>query len=50
MFGLDLFKSSKDDSANNNNNTTWNPATLTMDQPRSPAAPSSQHVVAEQPV
>lgn len=51
MFGLDLFKSSKEDQTiNNNSNNTWNPNTLTMEQPRSPAAPSNQQVVTEQPV
>ena len=50
MFNFSWFKSSSNEDANT---STWNPNTLTMDQPSSPAAPAvqqQQQVVAEQPV
>lgn len=49
MFGLNFFK--KDDPpVNTTNANSWNPSSLTMDQPRSPAAPNDHQVVSEQPV
>lgn len=47
MFGFSLFKSSKEEEAPKE--PTWNPNTLTMEQPTSPAAPNQQQVVTEQP-
>lgn len=51
MFNFSWFKSSSNEDANT---STWNPNTLTMDQPSSPAAPAvqqqQQQVVTEQPV
>ena len=54
MFNFSWFKSSSNEDANT---STWNPNTLTVDQPSSPAAPAvqqqqqqQQQVVTEQPV
>lgn len=46
MFNFSWFKSNKEDTS------TWNPNTLTMEQPSSPAAPAvqQQQVITEQPV
>lgn len=47
MFNFSLFKSSKEETPA----ATWNPNTLTMEQPSSPEAPhAQQQVVTEQPV
>lgn len=47
MFNFSLFKSSKEETPA----ATWNPNTLTMEQPSSPEAPhQQQQVVTEQPV
>ncbi|RHZ53089.1 hypothetical protein CDV55_102149 [Aspergillus turcosus] len=46
---FDFFKSSKD-SAPSQQQPTWDPNTLTMQQPASPEAPSTERVVTEQPV
>lgn len=48
MFNFSLFKSSKEETPA----ATWNPNTLTMEQPSSPEAPHAQQqqVVTEQPV
>ncbi|PKX99485.1 uncharacterized protein P174DRAFT_437946 [Aspergillus novofumigatus IBT 16806] len=45
---FDFFKSSKD-SAPAQQHPTWDPNTLTMQQPASPEAPSTERVVTEQP-
>lgn len=48
MFNFSWFKSNKEDTS-----STWNPNTLTMEQPSSPAAPAvqqQQQVITEQPV
>ncbi|OOO07119.1 hypothetical protein OAory_01093220 [Aspergillus oryzae] len=47
MFGFSWFKSSKEEETSQQ--PTWNPNTLTMEQPTSPAAPNQQQVVTEQP-
>ena len=52
MFNFSWFKSSSNEDAHT---STWNPNTLAMDQPSSPAAPAvqqqqQQQVVTEQPV
>lgn len=44
------FKSSKEESAPQTQQPTWDPNTLTMQQPSSPAAPTTERVVTEQPV
>ncbi|KAI9924945.1 hypothetical protein MW887_006352 [Aspergillus wentii] len=44
MFG-NWFKSSKEEPTE----ATFNPNTLTMEQPSSPAAPTNQQIVSEQP-
>ncbi|OXV10910.1 hypothetical protein Egran_01329, partial [Elaphomyces granulatus] len=50
MFGengiFGFFKSSKEQSAPG---ATWNPDSLTIEQPRSPAAPTTERTVSEQP-
>ncbi|KAL4889523.1 hypothetical protein BDV59DRAFT_205193 [Aspergillus ambiguus] len=43
------FKSSKEESAPKTQQPTWDPNTLTMQQPSSPAAPTTERVVTEQP-
>ncbi|GAB1200009.1 hypothetical protein APSETT444_009369 [Aspergillus pseudonomiae] len=48
MFGFSMFKSSKEEETSQQ--PTWNPNTLTMEQPTSPAAPNQQQVVTEQPL
>jgi hypothetical protein len=48
MFGSSWFKSSKEEETPKD--ATWNPNTLTMEQPTSPAAPNQSQVVTEQPV
>jgi hypothetical protein len=48
MLGVDLFKPK--DAAPATTSNTWNANTLTMEQPTSPPAPSSQQIVSEQPV
>ncbi|GFF33095.1 hypothetical protein IFM46972_03772 [Aspergillus udagawae] len=45
---FDFFKSSKD-SAPTQQQPTWDPNTLTMQQPASPEAPSTERTVTEQP-
>lgn len=46
---FDFFKSSKDASPAQQQ-PTWDPNTLTMQQPPRPEAPSTERVVTEQPV
>jgi len=50
MFGengiFGFFKSSKEQSSPG---ATWTPDSLTMEQPRSPAAPTTERTVSEQP-
>lgn len=50
MFNFSWFNSSKEEQ---NTSSTWNPNTLTMEQPSSPSAPVAQQnqgVITEQPV
>ncbi|KAL4883388.1 hypothetical protein BJY04DRAFT_184547 [Aspergillus karnatakaensis] len=47
--GLFSFFTSKESSSNHNQNPTFDPNTLTMVQPSSPNAPSTEQVVNEQP-
>ena len=50
MFNFSWFKASNKE---DQNTSTWNPNTLTMEQPSSPSAPVAQQnqgVVTEQPV
>lgn len=50
MFNFNFFKSSTPESEHSHENT-WNPNNLAMQQPASPAAPSTNpNVVSEQPV
>ena len=50
MFNFNFFKSSTQESEHSHENT-WNPNNLAMQQPASPAAPSTNpNVVSEQPV
>ncbi|KAJ5666115.1 uncharacterized protein N7477_008563 [Penicillium maclennaniae] len=47
MFNFNLFKSSTE--AETANENSWNSNTIAMQQPTSPAAPSTNQVVSEQP-
>ncbi|KAJ5172508.1 hypothetical protein N7492_005101 [Penicillium capsulatum] len=51
MFGFNFFKSSTPESEHSHSHeNTWNPNNLAMQQPASPAAPSTNpNVVSEQP-
>ncbi|KAJ5481189.1 hypothetical protein N7475_000001 [Penicillium sp. IBT 31633x] len=46
MFNFSWFKSSKEEDIPQ---STWNPNTLTMEQPSSPAAPNQEEVVTKPP-
>lgn len=48
MFNFNFFKSSTEAETANENG--WNSNTVAMQQPTSPAAPSANQVVSEQPV
>lgn len=52
MFGQGLFSwfSTSKTESSENAQPTWDPNTLTMTQPQSPAAPTTENVVAHQPV
>ncbi|RMZ38304.1 hypothetical protein CA14_007559 [Aspergillus flavus] len=51
MFGQGLFSwfSTSKTESSENAQPTWDPNTLTMTQPQSPAAPTTENVVAHQP-
>ncbi|QMW36782.1 hypothetical protein G4B11_000018 [Aspergillus flavus] len=51
MFGQSLFSwfSTSKTESSENAQPTWDPNTLTMTQPQSPAAPTTENVVAHQP-
>ncbi|KAB8214646.1 hypothetical protein BDV33DRAFT_27621 [Aspergillus novoparasiticus] len=51
MFGQGLFSwfSTSKTESSENAQPTWDPNTLTMTQPQSPAAPTTENVVANQP-
>jgi len=48
MFNFNFFKSAPE--AETTNENSWSPDTIAMQQPSSPAAPSTNQVVSEQPV
>lgn len=50
MFNFNFFKSSPAAEAECAQENTWNGNTVAMQQPSSPAAPSTENVVSEQPV
>lgn len=53
MFGQGLFswsRTPKTVGSEENVQPTWDPKTLTMTQPQSPAAPTTENVVTNQPV
>lgn len=51
MFNFNFFKSSSTPEAEHSHENTWNPNNLAMQQPASPAAPSTNpDVVSQQPV
>lgn len=50
MFNFNLFKSSPAAEAECAHENSWNGNTVAMQQPSSPAAPSTENVVSEQPV
>ena len=51
MFNFNFFKSAPAESQAQSQEGTWNPNTIAMQQPSSPAAPSADgNVVAQQPV